>query len=205
MRSNDYLENINVNFDSVCASQDTIDTLQTLTSMALVRPDAFKYGVLASNRIPGVLLYGPPGTGKTLLARAVAKESGAAFLEVSGSEVLDKYVGEGEKNVRAIFTLAKKLSPCVVFIDEADSIFASRSSLGSKNVHREILNQFLKEWADLQSTAFLMVATNRPFDLDEAVLRVCTPLIIHYVRILTFFVAVTSAHTSRLAYRSGAS
>lgn len=81
------------------------------------------------------------------------------------------YVGEGEKNVKAIFSLAQKLSPCVVFIDEADAIFGSRHSHSTRTAHREIINQFLKEWADLQSTAFIMVATNRPFDLDDAVLR----------------------------------
>jgi len=81
------------------------------------------------------------------------------------------YVGEGEKNVKAIFSLAKKLSPCVVFIDEADAIFGSRHSHSARTTHREIINQFLKEWADMQSTAFIMVATNRPFDLDDAVLR----------------------------------
>lgn len=81
------------------------------------------------------------------------------------------YVGEGEKNVKAIFSLARKLSPCVVFIDEADAIFGSRHSHSARTTHREIINQFLKEWADMNSTAFIMVATNRPFDLDDAVLR----------------------------------
>ncbi|PUU74159.1 hypothetical protein B9Z19DRAFT_1093546 [Tuber borchii] len=162
---------IHTGFSSVRAPEETIETLKTLTSLSLIRPEAFKYGVLATDRIPGVLLYGPPGTGKTLLARAVAKESGATVLEVSGSEVFDMYVGEGEKNVKAIFSLAKKLSPCVIFIDEADAIFGSRHSHSARTTHREIINQFLKEWADMQSTAFIMVATNRPFDLDDAVLR----------------------------------
>ncbi|CUS07741.1 unnamed protein product [Tuber aestivum] len=162
---------IHTGFSSVRAPEETVEALKTLTSLSLIRPEAFKYGVLATDRIPGVLLYGPPGTGKTLLARAVAKESGATVLEVSGSEVFDMYVGEGEKNVKAIFSLAKKLSPCVVFIDEADAIFGSRHSHSTRTTHREIINQFLKEWADMQSTAFIMVATNRPFDLDDAVLR----------------------------------
>ncbi|KAF2090132.1 AAA-domain-containing protein [Saccharata proteae CBS 121410] len=143
-----------------------------MTSLSLLRPEAFKYGVLATDKIPGLLLYGPPGTGKTLLAKAVAKESGATVLDVSGSEVYDKYVGEGEKNVRAIFTLARKLSPCVVFIDEADAIFGSRSGPGNRTSHREIINQFLKEWDGMNDlSVFIMVATNRPFDLDDAVLR----------------------------------
>ena len=82
------------------------------------------------------------------------------------------YVGEGEKNVRAIFTLAKKLSPCVVFIDEADAILGSRSGSSNRNTHRELINQFLREWDGMNETsAFIMVATNRPFDLDEASLR----------------------------------
>lgn len=161
-------------FDHVHAPLDTIDALKTLTTLSLVRPDAFKYGVLASDKIPGLLLYGPPGTGKTLLAKAVAKESGATVLEVSGAELNDMYVGEGEKNVKALFSLAKKLTPCVVFIDEADAVFSARSGGQRRVSHRELLNQFLREWDGMSNdagSAFIMVATNRPFDLDDAVLR----------------------------------
>ncbi|EPS45040.1 hypothetical protein H072_1029 [Dactylellina haptotyla CBS 200.50] len=159
-------------FDQVRAAEETVDALKTLTSLSLLRPEAFSYGVLAQDKIPGVLLYGPPGTGKTLLAKAVAKESGATVLEVSGSEVYDMYVGEGEKNVKAIFSLAKKLSPCVVFIDEADAIFGARTAHHQRTSHRELINQFLKEWDGMaKMSAFIMVATNRPFDLDDAVLR----------------------------------
>lgn len=163
---------ISTGFDQVRAAVETVDALKTLTSLSLLRPEAFSYGVLAQDKIPGVLLYGPPGTGKTLLAKAVAKESGAAVLEVSGSEVYDMYVGEGEKNVKAIFSLAKKLSPCVVFIDEADAIFGARTAHHQRTSHRELINQFLKEWDGMaKMSAFIMVATNRPFDLDDAVLR----------------------------------
>lgn len=159
-------------FDKVHVAQETIDALKTLTSLSLVRPEAFKYGVLAQDTIPGLLLYGPPGTGKTLLAKAVAKESGATMLEVSGSEVNDMYVGESEKIVAGIFNLARKLSPCVVFIDEADAIFRSRSGDRSHSSHRDTINQFLKEWDGMNdANVFIMVATNRPFDLDDAVLR----------------------------------
>src|SRR5579862_9450037 len=78
----------------------------------------------------------------------------------------------GEKNVKAIFTLAKKLSPCVVFIDEADAIFGSRSSHANRTSHRELINMFLQQWDGMNDlSAFIMVATNRPFDLDDAVLR----------------------------------
>ncbi|KAL9628611.1 MAG: hypothetical protein Q9164_007206 [Protoblastenia rupestris] len=165
-------KNIRTTFADVQAPPEVIEALKTLTSLSLVRPDAFTYGVLATDRIPGLLLYGPPGTGKTLLAKAVAKESGATVLEVSGSDVYDMYVGEGEKNVKAIFTLAKKLSPCIVFIDEADAILGTRSSGSSRTSHRELINQFLREWDGMTDmSAFIMVATNRPFDLDEASLR----------------------------------
>ena len=82
------------------------------------------------------------------------------------------YVGEGEKNVRAIFSLAKKLTPCVVFIDEADAILGSRSNAGTRTSHRELINQFLREWDGMtELSTFIMVATNRPYDLDEASLR----------------------------------
>ncbi|KAJ9245347.1 hypothetical protein DTO169E5_652 [Paecilomyces variotii] len=165
-------KSIRTTFADVHVPPETIDALKTLTSLSLVRPEAFTYGVLATDKIPGLLLYGPPGTGKTLLAKAVARESGATVLEVSGSEVYDMYVGEGEKNVKAIFTLAKKLSPCVVFIDEADAIFCSRTGASTRTSHRELINQFLREWDGMNDmSAFIMVATNRPFDLDDAVLR----------------------------------
>jgi len=165
--------NIKTGFGEVHAPVETIDALKTLTTLSLLRPEAFKYGVLANDRLPGLLLYGPPGTGKTLLAKAVAKESKATVLEVSGAQIYEKYVGEGEKMVRAVFSLAKKLSPCVVFIDEADAIFGSRSNAGgNRNTHREIINQFLREWDGMDDHGvFMMVATNRPFDLDDAVLR----------------------------------
>lgn len=165
-------ENLRTTFADVHVPPETVTALKLLTSLALVRPDAFSYGVLAADKIPGCLLYGPPGTGKTMLAKAVAKESGANMLEISGATVNDKWVGESEKLIRAVFTLAKKLSPCVVFIDEADSLLANRSMFSNRPSHREHINQFLKEWDGMEETnAFIMVATNRPFDLDDAVLR----------------------------------
>ena len=165
---------ISVTFKDVHAPFETIEAIQTMTTLSLVRPEAFRYGVLASDRLPGLLLYGPPGTGKTLLAKAVAKESGATVLSVSSAQLNDMYVGEGEKNVAALFSLAKKLTPCVIFLDEADAIFSARGNRGSRVNHRELLNQFLTEWDGMSndaSGAFIMVATNRPMDLDDAVLR----------------------------------
>ncbi|KAH7398865.1 hypothetical protein DE146DRAFT_718899 [Phaeosphaeria sp. MPI-PUGE-AT-0046c] len=165
-------EQIKTTFDQVHVPPETVDAIRTITSLSLLRPDAFDYGILATEKITGALLYGPPGTGKTLLAKATAKESGSTVLEVSGAQILGKYVGESEKSVAAIFSLAQKLSPCIVFLDEADAILGSRDAFHDRGSHRQTLNQFLKEWDGLNdSSVFVMVATNRPFDLDDAVLR----------------------------------
>ncbi|KAK8248475.1 ATPase family AAA domain-containing protein 1-A [Phyllosticta capitalensis] len=163
---------IKTTFDDVHVPDETKDALKTLISLSMQRPDAFKYGVLANDKMPGLLLYGPPGTGKTLLAKAVAKESGATVLQISASEIYEMWVGESEKNVRAVFSLARKLSPCVVFIDEADSLFGTRAGGKHKAHQKDTLNQFLKEWDGMNDlSVFIMVATNRPFDMDDAVLR----------------------------------
>lgn len=163
---------IKTTFKDIHAPKETLESIKMLTQLSLLRPEAFAYGVLATDRIPGCLLYGPPGTGKTLLAKAVAKESGAHMIEVSGASINQKYVGEGEKNVKALFSLAKKKEPLVIFIDEADALLGARGGRNDAAGRRDVINQFLREWDGMEtSKAFIMVATNRPFDLDEAVLR----------------------------------
>lgn len=142
---------IKTTWDDIRAPKETIEAIKTLTTLSLIRPEAFSYGVLATDKIPGLLLYGPPGTGKTLLAKAVAKESGATVLEVSGADLNDMFVGEGEKNVKAVFSLAKKLSadrPCVVFIDEVQlvltlfRIFVPLPELRVRGLSKELPQQF---------------------------------------------------------------
>ncbi|KAJ3352707.1 hypothetical protein HDU83_007777 [Entophlyctis luteolus] len=166
---------ISVGFGDLILPAPTKLMLQTLVTLPLMRPDLFSSGILAKHSIAGVLLFGPPGTGKTLLAKAAAKSSGANFMSVALSDIFDKYVGEGEKNVRAVFTLARKLSPCVVFIDEVDALFgARRGGDGVTSSKREIINEFMSEWDGLNSRnrgVIVLGATNRPFDLDDAVLR----------------------------------
>ncbi|KAK7980450.1 hypothetical protein PG989_012907 [Apiospora arundinis] len=163
---------IRTTFNDIHAPKETIESVKMLTQLSLQRPEAFSYGVLATDRIPGCLLYGPPGTGKTLLAKAVAKESGANMMEVSAATINNMYVGESEKNVRALFSLAKKNEPMVIFIDEADALLGARGGNRTHGNQREVMNQFLREWDGLDTMkAFIMVATNRPFDLDDAVLR----------------------------------
>ncbi|KAK4120780.1 AAA-domain-containing protein [Parathielavia appendiculata] len=168
-------KDIHTTFNDIVVPQETKESLIGLTTLSLIRPEAFSYGVLKTEHIPGCLLYGPPGTGKTLLAKAVAKESGASVLEVSAADINDKWVGQSEKNVQALFSLARRLAPCVIFLDEADALLAARRSGAGRAAHREVITQFLREWDGLTGSPagkyFIMVATNRPFDLDEAVLR----------------------------------
>ncbi|KAF9181606.1 hypothetical protein BGZ51_005298 [Haplosporangium sp. Z 767] len=173
---------IRTTFKNTITPAETIHALQTMITLPLVRPQLFSYGLLQNEFLSGLLLFGPPGTGKTLLAKAVAKESGARMLEIKASDIFDMYVGEGEKNVSAVFSLARKLAPCVIFLDEVDSIFRARGSGvgggggGGHSSQREILNQFMVEWDGLRSSGrnngiVVMASTNRPFELDDAVLR----------------------------------
>ncbi|KAI9496558.1 hypothetical protein BDB00DRAFT_124335 [Zychaea mexicana] len=165
---------VQVSFAEIRAPSATIETLQTLITLPLVRPDLFRRGILKNNFIPGVLLFGPPGTGKTMLAKAVCKAGGSRMLEVQASDIYEMYLGEGEKNVKALFSLARKISPAVIFIDEVDSIMSRRRSDSTTNAHREIINQFMVEWEGLASDnqgVIVMAATNRPADLDDAILR----------------------------------
>lgn len=166
-------QDIKVDFDSVITPPATIDSLNDTVTLALAMPHEFSYGVLANHHTSGVLLYGPPGTGKTLLVKALAKAGHTSVLEVRPGDVLDKYVGEAEKNVQAIFSLAKKLSPCIIFLDEVDALLANRSNmLSSSSRARDTINQFMAEWDGVRSEKVLLIgATNRPFDLDDAILR----------------------------------
>lgn len=121
----------------------------------------------------GVLLYGLPGTGKTHFARAVAKETGSNMLSIDPSMINDSLVGESEKYIRAAFSLAKKLHPCVIFIDEADSLFYRRES-HDRTWERSSLTQFLQEMDGIKQdkkSPFILAASNRPEDLDTAFLR----------------------------------
>ncbi|KAF8992623.1 P-loop containing nucleoside triphosphate hydrolase protein [Cyathus striatus] len=164
-------------FEDVCISEKTVDTLRTITSLRLRFPSAFTSGVLSRESMGGVLLYGPPGTGKTMVCRAVARESGARMLVIKPSDVMDKCLGESEKRVKAIFGLAYRLAPCLIFVDELDSLFGKRKEDDQK-WYRDILAEFLQSMDGLKSAkentdavVILIGATNRPQDIDEAVIR----------------------------------
>eukprot|EP01122_Echinamoeba_exundans_P017842 TRINITY_DN9795_c0_g1_i1.p1 TRINITY_DN9795_c0_g1~~TRINITY_DN9795_c0_g1_i1.p1 ORF type:complete len:1242 (-),score=270.11 TRINITY_DN9795_c0_g1_i1:59-3784(-) len=134
-------------------------------------------GVNPLVKVPsGVLLYGPPGTGKTMLARAIAKQAGATFIHISPSNINSKWFGAAERNVAAVFSLAQKLSPAIVFIDEIDSFLSSRSA-GDHEATARVKTEFMSNWDGIKNnnemsrSVIVMGATNRPFDLDLAVLR----------------------------------
>eukprot|EP01012_Entosiphon_sulcatum_P015848 TRINITY_DN20815_c0_g1_i1.p1 TRINITY_DN20815_c0_g1~~TRINITY_DN20815_c0_g1_i1.p1 ORF type:complete len:586 (+),score=57.85 TRINITY_DN20815_c0_g1_i1:50-1807(+) len=124
----------------------------------------------------GVLLFGPPGNGKTMLARALAAERKSSFFNISASSLVSKWLGEGEKLVRALFSCARALAPSIIFLDECDSVLTSRSS-GEHEGTRRLKNEFLAQTDGIASSAasdvrvLLVGATNRPQDLDEAVIR----------------------------------
>jgi transitional endoplasmic reticulum ATPase len=122
----------------------------------------------------GILLYGPPGTGKTLLAKAVANESEANFISIKGPELLSKWVGESERGVRDIFHKARQAAPCIIFMDELDSLVPTRGgSMGDSQVTERVISQILTELDGLEELRDVTVigATNRPDMIDQALLR----------------------------------
>ena len=121
----------------------------------------------------GVLLYGPPGTGKTLLAKAIATESEANFIAIKGPEVMSKWVGESEKRLREVFRKAKQVAPCIVFLDELDSLAPPRGGGGDSGVSDRLVDQLLTSMDGLENMEGVVVigATNRPEIVDPALLR----------------------------------
>ncbi|XP_059475167.1 spastin isoform X2 [Neocloeon triangulifer] len=160
-----------VEWDDIAGQDSAKQALQEMVVLPALRPELFT-GLRAPAR--GLLLFGPPGNGKTLLARAVAAECSATFFSISAASLTSKFVGEGEKLVRALFAVARELQPSIIFVDEVDSLLSERRE-GEHEASRRLKTEFLVEFDGLPSSTedkvLVMAATNRPQELDEAALR----------------------------------
>ncbi|MBD7913825.1 ATP-dependent metallopeptidase FtsH/Yme1/Tma family protein [Clostridium sp. Sa3CUN1] len=167
-----YKENdIKITFDDVAGQDEAKESLKEIIDYL---NNATKYTDIGAKLPKGALLVGPPGTGKTLLAKAVAGEANVPFLSISGSNFVEMFAGMGAAKVRDLFQEAEKNAPCIIFIDEVDSIGKSRDSQLQTNDEREqTLNQLLTQMDGFDSTKAIVVlaATNRPEILDKALLR----------------------------------
>ena len=167
------VETPSTKWNDIGGVDDVKRDLKEAVEWPLKFPSAFKR--MGINPPKGVLLYGPPGTGKTLLAKAVANESEANFIQIKGPSLLSMWVGKSEEGVRKIFERARQVSPCIVFFDEIDSLASKRGgsmSSGSK-VTENVLNQLLAEMDGIEDLTNVIVigATNRPDILDPALMR----------------------------------
>ena len=160
-----------IKFDDVAGLEEEKEELIEIVDF-LKTPE--KFAKMGSKIPKGVLLYGKPGTGKTLIAKAIAGEANVPFISMSGSEFIEMFAGLGASRVRKLFDKARKLSPCIVFIDEIDAIGSRRTSnSGAETENNQTLNQLLVEMDGFSSeeTIIVLAATNRPEMLDKALLR----------------------------------
>ncbi|KAJ8749932.1 hypothetical protein K2173_013847 [Erythroxylum novogranatense] len=161
----------NVRWDDIAGLEHAKKCVTEMVIWPLLRPDIFK-GCRSPGR--GLLLFGPPGTGKTMIGKAIAGEAKATFFYISASSLTSKWIGEGEKLVRALFGVATCRQPAVIFVDEIDSLLSQRKSEGEHESSRRLKTQFLIEMEgfDTGSEQILLIgATNRPQELDEAARR----------------------------------
>lgn len=161
-----------VTYEDIGGLDEEVEKIREMVELPLRHPEIFeKLGIEPPK---GVLLHGPPGTGKTLLAKAVANESEANFISVSGPEIFDKFYGESEKNIKKVFDEAEKNAPSIIFFDEIDAIAPSREdNIHSGEVERRVVSSLLTMMDGLNSRGKVIViaATNRPDSIDEALRR----------------------------------
>jgi len=162
-----------VTYKDIGGSKEQLEKMREVVELPLLHPERFVQ--LGIDPPKGVLMYGPPGTGKTLLARAVANRTDAAFIRVIGSELVQKYVGEGARMVRELFQMARQKKACIIFFDEIDAVGGARfddGAGGDNEVQRtmlELINQL--DGFDPRGNIKVIMATNRPDTLDPALLR----------------------------------
>ncbi len=162
----------NIGWADIGGADEAQDKLKEGIELPLKHPEAFRR--LGIRPAKGFLLYGPPGTGQTLLAKAVAKESEANFISVKSSDLLSKWYGESEQQLSRLFARARQVAPCVIFIDEIDSLVPARGSSGNEpQVTARVVNTMLAEMDGMEELASVVLigATNRPGLVDPALLR----------------------------------
>jgi len=167
------MEKPNVNWQQIGGLAKQREEIKEVVELPLLKPELFeKVGITPPK---GILLYGPPGTGKTLLAKAVASSTNSTFIEVVGSELVQKFIGEGAKLVKEIFQLAKEKAPSIIFIDELDALAAKRIDIGTSG-EREVQRTFMQLLAELDGfkplgNVKVIGCTNRKDILDPAIMR----------------------------------
>ena len=173
VKSFEIIEKPNIHYSDIGGLEEQINELREVVELPLKNPELFKE--IGIEPPKGVLLYGPPGTGKTMLAKAVATESNATFIQVVASEFAQKFVGEGARIVREVFELARRKAPSIVFIDEIDAIGAKRVDMGTSG-EREVQRTLMQLLAEMDGfkpldNVKIIAATNRLDILDPALLR----------------------------------
>lgn len=171
-------DDLETSFDDIGGLEAQKAEIMDLVILPLKRPDLFRTRSSLVGAPKGVLFYGAPGTGKTMMARAIAKESGATFLNVTMSTLMNKFFGESNKLVAALFSLSRKLAPTIIFIDEIDSFLSQRG--GDEYALGNMKAEFMAHWDGLLTEAaeaktghvMILGATNRPYDLDQVSARV---------------------------------
>jgi len=167
------MEKPTISWDDIGGLKDQIKEIQEVVELPLKKPELFKNVGIKPPK--GILLHGPPGTGKTLLAKAVAASTNSTFIEIVASELVQKFIGEGAKLVKEVFQLAREKAPTIIFIDEIDSLAASRIEIGTSG-EREVQRTFMQFLAEIDGFKSLdnvkiIGATNRKDILDPAILR----------------------------------